>query len=178
MGILDDVANAVDKGTSAVSRTTKSAQLKMQVSDLNKRRREVAAQLGAALYEKTRNDATFREENEELYSAIEQIDAQCETLNTQIKSLEAPVPAPMPVVTMGAPELKCPNCGEDIYAEDVFCCGCGTSVEEIKAAIQKQNSNDDSQEETHESYANKWCPTCGAEVSPNANFCKHCGGKL
>ncbi len=52
-------------------------------------------------------------------------------------------------------ELRCPNCGAIVRAEDNYCWNCGAKLVFIFA-----------------------CPNCGEEVSSEDKFCRHCGYKL
>ena len=56
MGIMDDVTGAMRRGTSAAERTARSTKLKADLREVNKRRQNLAAQLGASLYDATRED--------------------------------------------------------------------------------------------------------------------------
>ena len=84
MGFLDNVANSLNRGVNTVSRSGKTAQLSLQMADLMRQRQNLAAQLGASLYEQTRNDPALTAGREALYDGIAEIDAQRAKLEAQI----------------------------------------------------------------------------------------------
>ena len=56
-GIFDNFQASLNRGVNAVGRSTQTAQLNMQLKDLLKQRQNLAAQLGASLYEITKDNA-------------------------------------------------------------------------------------------------------------------------
>lgn len=59
---------------------------------------------------------------------------------------------------------KCPNCGEKISSNNLFCGSCGQKVENVESEPSiKQRS---------------FCPQCGTEIKGNISFCGKCGHKL
>ncbi len=62
MGFLDDVQSTFNRGVAGASRTASVVKLKGQLNDALKRRQGLAAQLGASLYEQTKEDPAFRAE--------------------------------------------------------------------------------------------------------------------
>lgn len=77
MGFLDDVQASLNRGVAGANRGVESMKLKSQLNDANKRRSQLAAQLGASLYEATKDDESFRAGREQLYDGIAQIDRLC-----------------------------------------------------------------------------------------------------
>ena len=152
MGILDNAGSAINRGISGTQRAAKTMGLKGQVNDLEKQREKLVAQLGASLYDDTRNLPAFRGPREELYSAIENNDAQRDELLAQIAQLESEAIA---AANTGR-GLVCPVCGKTIAFEDAFCMGCGTPVAQIKAQLHL-------------------CPNCGSQLGEGDAFCMSCG---
>ena len=70
MSFLESVQSTFNRGVAAAGRTTDSVKLKGQMSDANKRRQSLAAQLGASLYDLTKDDPSFRQGREALYDVI------------------------------------------------------------------------------------------------------------
>ena len=60
MGFLDDVQASLNRGVAGANRGVESMKLKNQLNDAMKRRQALAAQLGASLYDITKDDPSFR----------------------------------------------------------------------------------------------------------------------
>ena len=129
-GIFDNFQASLNRGVNAVGRSTQTAQLNMQLKDLLKQRQNLAAQLGASLYEITKDNAEFRVGREAIYDGIAAVDAQ----RAQIEASIAEIKAAQAAETASAQRYRCPNCGAMVSATDLFCSGCGTPIDQIKAA--------------------------------------------
>ena len=60
MGFLDSLQSSVNRGMAATGRATSTMKLKAQMSEALKRRQALAAQLGASLYDVTKDAAHLR----------------------------------------------------------------------------------------------------------------------
>lgn len=166
MGFLDDVSASLNRGVNAVGRSGKAAQIKLQMGELLKQRKDMAAQLGASLYDATKDNPELRAGREALYDGIAKIDADRAQMQATIEALEAEQAA----ANYAAQQIKCPNCGTWVSVNDAFCSGCGTSVEQIKAAAATSAPA--------ATPAGATCPNCGAPVAEGDAFCMSCGQKL
>ena len=169
MGFLDSVTSAVNRGTASMQRTGRSAQLKMQISDLMKQRKEMAAQLGANLYEATKDDPVLRQGREALYDAIAQIDLNRAAMEAEVAELEAAAQAQQQAAMM----YRCHKCGSSVNATDMFCSGCGTPVQEIIAAATAA-----AVAPVAVAGPSKTCASCGAQMAIDDMFCMTCGAKV
>lgn len=167
MGLLDNMGSFVRRGTDAAGRAAGTANLKMQLNDLMKRRQGLAAQLGASLYESTREIHEFRAGREQIYDDIEAIDRQRESLEQQLAEIEAASQA----AQMASVRYTCPRCGASVYAQDSFCSGCGLSIAEVKSLIL--NASPQPIQST-----GMVCPGCGAPINEDDVFCMNCGKDL
>lgn len=166
MGFLDNVASAVNRGTASVQRSGKTAQLKMQMNELMKQRRDLAAQLGASVYDTVKDMPEIRKGRETIFLSIEDVDKQRSEIEAQIAQIEAEAAAQQEASTTYA----CPKCGSQVLATDMFCSGCGMPIEEVKAAagaVDGRESSDGPQ-----------CPKCGAVLDEDDVFCMSCGAKI
>ena len=73
--------------TAKNTQTTETTKLKIEMNDLLKQRQSLAAQLGASLYEITRDDPAMTEGREALYSGIAQLDERRAKLEEQIAEI-------------------------------------------------------------------------------------------
>ena len=166
MGFLDDVSASLNRGVNAVGRSGKAAQIKLQMSELLKQRKDMAAQLGASLYDVTKDNPELRAGREALYDGIAKIDADRAQMQADIEALEAEQAA----ANYAAQQIRCPNCGTWVSVNDAFCSGCGTSVEQIKAAAVTPVPAT--------APVGATCPNCSAPVAEGDAFCMSCGQKL
>ena len=162
MGFFDNVSAAVNRGTSSVQRTGRTAQLKLQMSDLMKQRRDLTAQLGASLYDTVKHMPEMRDGREPIFESIEDVDKQRAEIEAEIAQIEAAAAAQHEAATM----YKCFKCGSDVAAGDLFCSGCGMPVSEIKVAASQP---------AQESTSALRCTACGAPLNEGDVFCMACG---
>lgn len=162
MGFLDSVTAALNKGTATAKRTGRAAQLKLQANELLRQRRDLAAQLGASLYDTVKDMPELVEGRETLFQSIADIDVKRIQIDAEIAEIEAEIAAQREA----SMTFKCPSCGTDVSSADMFCSGCGISIAEAKAAYAAA-----------EAEKAPTCPMCGATLSENDNFCMVCGAK-
>lgn len=125
MGFLDNVTSAVNRGTAAAGRGADKIKLSARIGELNKQRQALAAQLGASLYEATRNDAALVSGREALYEGIARVDAEREECQRQIAAIDEQAAAPAPSAPSGP---ACASCGAPLGEGDMFCMACGAKV--------------------------------------------------
>lgn len=166
MGILDDVSSAIGRGTSAAERKAREVKLNSQMNDVNKRRQGFAAQLGASLYEATKDDPSFREGRETLYDNI----AACDDERAKIQNDLAALKAEAEASSAAAHSFACAVCGARVTEADLYCSGCGTPVAQARPVQQPVA--------TPAASAASRCPNCNEPISPGDAFCMHCGTKI
>lgn len=167
MGILDNITSSVNKGIAATNRATTTMKLKAQMNDAIKRRQNLAAQLGASLYEATKDDEDLRRGREALYDGIAACDEERAAYQEEIARIESETQS----AAASAATTSCPFCGAKIGAGDMFCSGCGKSMDEIRAAGADRQAAPDE-------HTGAVCPSCGAPVLEEDIFCMNCGNKL
>ncbi|HIS41116.1 MAG TPA: zinc ribbon domain-containing protein [Candidatus Aphodovivens avistercoris] len=175
MGLFDNVTAAARRGSAAAERTARKVRLQAQLADLNKRRQGLAAQLGASLYEITRDNEAFRAGREGLYGDIAACDAERDELKAQIARIEAEAAAEAAAVR----SFACGVCGARMAESDLFCSGCGASAEEVRAAAHRTAAEADAGAPAGAEAADgPACPFCGAPVGAGDLFCMGCGSQL
>lgn len=168
MGFLDNVTSAVNRGTAAAGRGADKIKLNARISELNKQRQNLAAQLGASLYEATRNDASLRAGREALYDGIAQLDAERDVCKSQIAALDAQSNA----AANAAAGFNCAVCGAHMSGADLFCSGCGTPADKARAAAPAVAPA------APEVGTGLTCASCGAPLNAGDVFCMSCGTKV
>ncbi len=168
MGFLDSVSSAINRGSAAASRTSRKAQLKIQLGDIAKKRGDLTSQLGASLVETVKATPSLLEGREALISGIEELDQQRYAIETELNQIESDAAAQKAANAT----LQCPNCGTTVTVSDSFCAGCGKPVSEI---IQETGYVPEAAEPVA---GGSFCPNCGSPVSDGDMFCQACGQKL
>lgn len=165
MGFLDNVTSVVNRGTAAAGRGADKIKLNARISELNKQRQNLAAQLGASLYEATRNDSALRAGREALYDGIARLDAERDVCQSQIRMLEQQANA----AASAATGFTCAVCGAHMSGADLFCSGCGTPADKARAAAPASAPS---------AVSGAVCASCGAPLGPEDVFCMSCGTKV
>ena len=169
MGFLDNVTSAVNRGTASVGRASRSTQLKMQLNDLVKQRQGMCAQLGASLYDVTKDNAQLRAGREPLFDAIANVDVQRAAIEAELASLEQ-LAAQQNVAYS---YYKCPRCGTSVAGTDMFCGGCGMPITEVMAGGQQPAAA----APAPAAATGTACAKCGAPMNPGDVFCMSCGAR-
>lgn len=173
MGFFDNLSNsisdAISQGSAATSRTARTLKLKSKLSDLTGQRTDLAAQLGASLYEATKDDPAFTQGRESLYEGIAAVDEQREALQAELTEIEAQAEAE----AIARKTYTCPVCGTQVKDSASFCPGCGKPVAEIREEARRAREEEEAAAD--EAARALICPNCGAIVGDADKFCQSCG---
>lgn len=167
MGLLDNVTSAVNRGTESMGRGAEKIKLKNQIDQINKRRQQLAGQLGASLYEATKDDPSLRAGREPLYDAI----AACDTERAQCQQKIDELDAISQAAAVAASSYKCVVCGATMAGDDLFCMGCGTPAAQARPAVTTAAA-------VSVPNAVGTCAQCGAPLAEGDMFCMSCGAKV
>ena len=160
MGFMDHITSAVNRGTAAAGREADKIKLKARMGELTKQRQGLAAQLGASLYEATREDAALRAGREALYDGIAACDAEKTECQRQIDALEAQAAES----AQAAATFNCAVCGARMGGTDLFCSGCGAPIGKARPVAAAPSG--------------PACPSCGVPLGESDLFCMSCGAKV
>lgn len=172
MSFFDDFSAVINGGAAIAQRAGRTAQVRFQLADLLRQRRELAAQLGASLYDTVKDDPKLREGRELIFDNIASIDEQRAVLEKELEQIEAESD------TQEEPPAfyKCPNCGSIVMADYIFCSGCGMPIADIKVAYEAAQASESASEPEPEPVPT--CPACGFVVGAADLYCMNCGAKL
>ena len=170
MGFFYDIQASMNRGMASAGRAVDTQKIKVQMNDAAKRRQALAAQLGASLYDVTKDSPEFRSGREPLYDGIAAVDAERASLQAQLDELERQTQQ----AAQAAATFACPFCGARMGMNDLFCAGCGKPIAEIKDAFAAQQQA----EAPAASATASACPACGAPIAEGDAFCMSCGQKL
>ena len=169
MGFVDDIQNSVQREVDSASRSVEIAQLKVKIKDVQNRRKELAAQLGASLYEVTKSDPVLVGGREALFDGIASLDAERAGYEAQIEEIERKAQE----AQAAAAGVECPFCHYSMRGSDLFCAGCGKPMAEVKAFYEKAPEPEDASE-----LAAAFCMNCGSKLGAGDKFCMKCGTKV
>lgn len=172
MSFFDDLSNTLNRGANATSRGARTIRLRAQIGDMNRQRSDLASQLGASLYDMTKDDPAYTQGREALYTGIADCDQRREQLQAEIARLEEEAAAEAAASRI----YRCQRCGNDVKDGDSFCSGCGRPVSEIKAEAQAAAEAAAAAAAAADTRA--LCPRCGARVEAGDRFCLACGAPL
>ena len=165
MGFLDDLSDSFSDAKAAVGRSTSTMKLNSQLNEIKRRREGLVTQLGASLYDVTKDDPKLRAGREALYDGIAQCDIERSQLSAQIAQIEAQA--------QQMATYTCPRCGTKVPASNQFCAGCGLPVVDVIAASTTMAVPQAAPAGTAHA-----CPSCGAPVESGDTFCMSCGTRL
>ena len=199
MGFLDDMQASFDRTAAGANRSIQTSGLNRQMDDALKRRQQLMAQLGASLYEVTKDNEELRKGREGLYDRIAAVDAERAQIQAQLDELKRQAEQ----AAYAAVTLTCPFCGTRVSQADAFCMGCGKSMAEIKDEIARLQQAAQAQAVAAQAAAQAQaqaaagqvaggqgavagqpttqgptCPSCGAPIKEGDAFCMNCGQKL
>lgn len=164
MNLVDEMKGAANRGTASVTRAAERLKLNSQMNDAERRRKDLASQLGAALYPLTEKDERFNAGNlQPLYAAIASCDAEKRGIRAKLEELDAQERAQQ----LEAQSFACAICGAKIRESDLFCSGCGIPAEKARPAAPAPVAA-----------AGPTCPQCSAPVAEADQFCMTCGTRL
>ena len=147
MAFFDALGNKIKNAGQTIAQSTKNftdvTKYKNTISDYEKQIIALYTVVGKDYYERHKNDPNT--EDKKNIDAISSLFNQISELKQKIKELEG--------VT------KCPNCGNDVPQDALFCNNCGCKI-------------------SKEAQSNKKCPNCGSFVPQDAMFCNNCGCKI
>lgn len=169
MGFVDDIQNSVQREVDSASRSVEIAQLKVKIKDVQNRRKELTAQLGASLYEVTKSDPVLVGGREALFDGIASLDAERAGYEAQIEEIERKAQE----AQAAAAGVECPFCHYSMRGSDLFCAGCGKPMAEVKAFYEKAP-----EPETASEPAAGFCMNCGSRLGAGDKFCMKCGTKV
>ena len=147
MAFFDALGGKIKNAGQNIAQSTKNfadiTKFKNTISDYEKQIIALYTVVGKDYYERHKNDPNT--EDKKNIDAISSLFNQISELKQKIKELEG--------VT------KCPNCGNDVPQNALFCNNCGCKI-------------------SKEAQSNKKCPNCGSFVPQDALFCNNCGCKI
>ncbi|MBQ9067979.1 MAG: zinc ribbon domain-containing protein [Eggerthellaceae bacterium] len=174
MGFVEDIQAGINRGTESAQRAARSAKLKMEASELMRQRKDLAAQLGASLFDMVKEMPECRAGRESLFDAIEAIDMKRAGINAELEALTAEAAASQ----QSAVVYQCPRCGSNVLSTDHFCTGCGCPIEEVVAAYEKLQAATMQNDSNGAPSGGIVCANCKAILKEGDAYCVECGAPV
>ena len=153
MAFLDVLGKKITQTSQDVVQKTKDTaeviKLNSTISDEERRIDNLLIQIGKTYLEQ------HGEEHEEAF----------ESLITEIKEAQAKIEECKDQIQKIKGVCICPNCGEELQLNAMFCSACGSKLEKKEEATSS------------ESATVRYCQACGAPMPDNYVFCINCGAK-
>ncbi len=154
MDFFNKVGSKISSGANAVASGTKkmvdSNRVNGQISQYQSRINNLYTEIGKIYYKKN-----FENPSEEFKAAFD-----------EIASIQVSIDAAKVELQKIKGTKTCPNCGNEVGNDIVFCNKCGVSLPVPNPAV-----------EPYPVYSQIVCSGCGAQLSPNTSFCSKCGQK-
>jgi len=156
VSVFDKASGLISRGVDSADRAGKIVKKKAQLSEVSRKQKEAFAQLGIALYAKTKNNSDLRLGNEALFSHIEDLTKQTATLQKEITDIEGAGAVP---VVDASNSIECSLCKKSVSYDFSICPFCGTGLDEVKGALSK-------------------CANCFSLTVKDSRFCTTCGASM
>ena len=130
MGIWDNISGALNKGVEGAGRFADATSLKFRLGEVERKRRDLAGDLGEKLYEAVSSDAGLPEGCEDIVAAMKSCDSEIAQIKAEIESIARKTEASK----AASVTYSCPSCGATLSQGARFCHVCGTQLAPVQAA--------------------------------------------
>lgn len=124
MGIWDNVSTMLDKGADAAGRFANATNLKFRLGEEQRKRRDLAAELGESLYETVAANPSLAAGRERILADMAACDAEIARIKEEVDRIARENEA----LKAEAVSYSCPVCGSTLARNARFCSTCGTPL--------------------------------------------------
>ena len=117
MGIWDDVSTMLGKGADAAGRFANATNLKFRLGDEQRKRRDLAAELGESLYETVAANPSLAAGRERILADMAACDAEIARIKEEVDRIARENEA----LKAEAVSYSCPVCGSTLARNARFC---------------------------------------------------------
>lgn len=132
MGIWDDISGALNKGVEGAGRFADATSLKFKLGEVERRKRDLACDLGEKFYEAVSSDSALPEGCEETIAAMKACDEEIAQIKADIEAIARKTEASK----AAAVTYSCPSCGATLSPGARFCHACGVALAPVQAPPQ------------------------------------------
>lgn len=131
MGIWDNISDALNKGVEGAGRFADATSLKFRLGEVERKRRDLAGDLGEKLYEAVSSEAGLPEGCEDIVAAMKACDSEIAQIKAEIENVARKTEASK----AASVTYSCPSCGATLSPQGArFCHVCGTQLAPVQAA--------------------------------------------
>lgn len=182
MKLFDNLSAAFGRGGNSAPEPSAEPEettgLDAQLNELLAQRQRLLAQLGASLYEATKNDPAFTTGREAVYAGIARVDAQRAQIRDEIARREAEKVAAAAAAD-GSRTVRCPSCGTAVPVAYQFCFACGKPMNPPAAdAGAPRTASPLAAVSPKAGPLPMVCATCGMPMNMGDLFCMNCGTRV
>ncbi len=124
MGIWDNVSSMLGKGADAAGRFANATNLKFKLGEEQRKRRDLAAELGESLYETVAANPSLAAGRERILADMAACDAEIARIKEEVDRIAQENEA----LKAEAVSYLCPVCGSTLARNARFCSTCGTPL--------------------------------------------------
>ena len=124
MGIWDNVSSMLGKGADAAGRFANATNLKFKLGEEQRKRRDLAAELGESLYETVAANPSLAAGRERILADMAACDAEIARIKEEVDRIAQENEA----LKAEAVSYSCPVCGSTLARNARFCSTCGTPL--------------------------------------------------
>lgn len=132
MGIWNDISEALNKGVEGAGRIADATSLKFKLGEVERRKRDLACELGEKFYVAVSSDVALPESCEETIAAMKACDEEIAKIKADIEEIARKAEASK----AASVTYSCPSCGATLSPGARFCHACGTALAPVQAPSQ------------------------------------------
>lgn len=138
MGIWDNISDAFNKGVEGAGRFADATSLKFRLGEVERKRRDLAGDLGEKLYEAVSSEGGLPEGCEDIVAAMKACDNEIAQIKAEIENVARKTEASK----AASVTYSCPSCGATLSPQGArFCHVCGTQLAPVQAARHAEDAS-------------------------------------
>ena len=124
MGIWNDISGALSKGMEGAGRFADATSLKFKLGEVERRRRDLAADLGERLYDSVESGSELPAECERIIADMRACDVEIARTKTEMERIARETEE----AKAASASSCCPHCGAALSPSARFCHACGAPM--------------------------------------------------
>lgn len=166
MGIWDNVSSMLGKGADAAGRFANATNLKFKLGEEQRKRRDLAAELGESLYETVAANPSLAAGRERILADMAACDAEIARIKEEVDRIAQENEA----LKAEAVSYLCPVCGSTLARNARFCSTCGTPLAPLSSDGWVSQSDEAAENKAQQpgSWQEPSCQDASRQPAPSA----------